>query len=790
MLGSIGLDSLGFHIPALRQIAGFLFLALVPGVLILRIMKVHNISIIESLLYTVGLSIALSMFTGVALNFALPPLGITRPMSTLPLAAALTTFSIILGVIAYIRDKDFSPARVPTERPSFRFSLNQVLLSVLLPLLAILGASLVNSHQSNAVLLALILLIATIIGLAAFNKFLTPQIFPLMVVMIGISLLYQTTLISDYLVGSDIHEEYYLAKLVAETGYWDASIFSVINSCLSIVVLSPVYSLILNTDIVWLLKVVYPLLFALLPLALFRVFRLQMGPRYAFLAALFFVSTPMFFMDMAQLARQQVSELFFVLVILLMVERRLTVTQRTALVIVFSIGVITSHYGLGTGYVIGYLTTGSLVIVTIKSRFGRALWQWLVGKSNSLPTDLTSTGAFTKKALIIIVATGLLFMFCYYSGVASSAALTGPTVASSISQSVASSISQSVASSISQSVASNISQSTAQHVTTGSFTYLNPQTKEPLTQTALGLDFAIASPTGKVWRVLQYMVELCLVVGLVRFVFRPRALSFDFKAEYISLTLVSVLILLGIFILPTQGWGMGVTRIFQITLLLTTPLFFLGGDLIVSGITRAATLFRRTLVTGLRPTSPAPLRFVVLAIMVPYFIFNSGAVFEIFRSQTSYFIDTPYSVALSSHRIDLSTVFVRQDIAAAKWLSMEGKKDLPTYVDHHSNKLFINKVDFPQQVTELQSLVTEAFLPGSDAVRDMLRDAKTTDPIYYIYLRTWNTQTGTLTFGSGYATRQSIAFADFPWFAEGIKAGDRIYNNGSAQVLMPTQNQL
>src|SRR4030043_479177 len=102
-----------------------------------------------------------------------------------------------------------------------------------------------------------------------------------MIVMIALSLFYQTTLISSYLVGSDIHLEYYFAKMVTQNGYWDASIPSTINSCLSIVMLVPVYSLLLNMDIVWLFKILYPLFFCLTPLALYRIFRLQMSSRYA-----------------------------------------------------------------------------------------------------------------------------------------------------------------------------------------------------------------------------------------------------------------------------------------------------------------------------------------------------------------------------------------------------------------------------------------------------------------------------------------------------------------------------
>ncbi|MFH0847394.1 MAG: hypothetical protein V1894_05000, partial [Chloroflexota bacterium] len=438
MLGLIGLASLGCDVPVLRPIVGFVFLTFIPGVLILRILKIHNLDLIESPLYTVGLSIASVMTVGVVVNLALPLLGISRPLSVLPLTGALTIFILILCWLAYKRDRDSHPSNRPREedeieaKPSLATTVNPLLLAVSLPLLAVLSTKLVNYYHNNSVLLVLIFAIVTLVALVVFSKFVPPRVYPLMIVMMAIALVYQTTLISDYLVGSDIHLEYYFANLTLKNGYWDATIFSLINSCLSTVILAPIYSLLLNMDIIWLFKIIYPLFFSLLPLALFRTLSLQIRPRYAFIATFFFISTPMFFMDLAQLTRQQISELFFILVILLMVDRKLTLVQRTALVLIFSFGTVVSYYGMGTGYVIGYLPFGVLMLIILKSRPGRNLWQWLIGKSNSLPDDLTSAGALTKKVLAFVVGAGLIFAFAYYALVASGAGLSGFRVAADV----------------------------------------------------------------------------------------------------------------------------------------------------------------------------------------------------------------------------------------------------------------------------------------------------------------------------------------------------------------------
>ena len=68
MWGVIGLDYIGLQIPILRQLIGFIYLTFVPGIIILRILKLHKLGNIETLLYTVGLSIATLMFTGLLMN--------------------------------------------------------------------------------------------------------------------------------------------------------------------------------------------------------------------------------------------------------------------------------------------------------------------------------------------------------------------------------------------------------------------------------------------------------------------------------------------------------------------------------------------------------------------------------------------------------------------------------------------------------------------------------------------------------------------------------------------------
>ena len=68
LLVLIGLDSVNIQIPILRQFISFIFLTFIPGILILRILRIHNIGNAETVLYSVGLSIGSLMLIGLFMN--------------------------------------------------------------------------------------------------------------------------------------------------------------------------------------------------------------------------------------------------------------------------------------------------------------------------------------------------------------------------------------------------------------------------------------------------------------------------------------------------------------------------------------------------------------------------------------------------------------------------------------------------------------------------------------------------------------------------------------------------
>jgi uncharacterized membrane protein len=107
----LGLDAVGLRVPILREVLVLTYLLFVPGILLLRILKVHELDHIECLLYTVGLSVATVMLTGFFMN-AVYLHFIPRPISLVPFIATMTALVATLLLLSYRRDREFSHPKV------------------------------------------------------------------------------------------------------------------------------------------------------------------------------------------------------------------------------------------------------------------------------------------------------------------------------------------------------------------------------------------------------------------------------------------------------------------------------------------------------------------------------------------------------------------------------------------------------------------------------------------------------------------------------------------------------
>jgi len=96
----------GIEIIVLRQIFAFICTLLVPGMLLLYIFKIRIMSFAKTILHSIGLSLFMLMIIGLMLNFLGPVIGITKPISEIPITLTLVSLNIWLSSIFYLKSRN------------------------------------------------------------------------------------------------------------------------------------------------------------------------------------------------------------------------------------------------------------------------------------------------------------------------------------------------------------------------------------------------------------------------------------------------------------------------------------------------------------------------------------------------------------------------------------------------------------------------------------------------------------------------------------------------------------
>ena len=741
----------GLDVPGIRQVTGFIFLTFVPGVLLLRSLRIHNINPIEAASYTVGLSLALLMFTGFVINLAVPLIGIKQPLTLYPVTAVLLLETVLLGLAAWLSDRGHV---VPAgRRNNSSPNCNSCLFMLAVLLLVILGV-LVNELAGNNILLIVsLLVIAAVIILAAFRQFITPDVYPAALFLISLGLLYQTSLMSPYPVGTDIYTEYQYYNMTATNGIWEYALPNSVNSCLSIVILTPVYSLTAGVSGIWIFKAVYPILFSFVPLILFRAFRLQMGDYRSFLAVFFFMAVPTFSLELIGLCRQQVAELFMALFILLLVDRKIDKRPKLALMMIFSISIAVSHYALGFVTFI-YMGLLPIFIWIMRSGWFQRIWAYVTDKTGGLPADIKrpAQGDLSLRAIMIPVVFYFIFAITWYSLIASGINFVelGQRGAIQLHSLI------------------DMTHNLFVQATGSGSPGMAAQT-DPLINAALGLDFWQASWQGKIFRILQYVTQIFIVAGFLRLLIMPGGLKF--RLGYFALSVSSFILLAACLFLPYFASALNTSRWYHVLLLTLSPFCILGGEVIWSLLKSGWQRLRGKHISADTLTaSTGALKYITALVLIPYFVFTAGIIYEVTGQQVTDKVDDPYSIALTSYRIDFTGIFKKTDGASAEWLSgLISKSPVTVYCDINSYKMF-----------KLFVLPTSPVIIG-----DMSRE-KTLAAESYLYLTSWNMTKGQFVQATMLrpGLRRYAAISDSPGVESVIEHGNCIYGNGGSTLFI------
>ncbi|MEM2507225.1 MAG: DUF2206 domain-containing protein [Nitrososphaeria archaeon] len=609
-----------FNVSIARQILVFIYLTFIPGLIILKLLKVKELDELETFFLSLGLSISFLMFTGLIVNEAYLLLNLSSPLSPAPMLVAFNIFSICGALIIIRRNNDRELINVK----NFRQIIFSVFLSSL-PILSIIGAMWVNIFRDNAFLLLLIVAIAAvfILGLIS-RRFQSLNLYTLSILMIGLSLLYHTSLISNYIIalGSDVPVEYSVFKITETNAKW-SHIFLLpehlgygrLNSMLSVTILPTIYSKLLNAGPTWIYKILYPTLFSFVPLILFKLWQRNFGSKKAFVAIFLLMAQNTFYTEIAVLNRQMIGELFFALILFIIVKNGLKKFQKMLFFVIFSFALIVSHYAIAE-ILLFFLTLVLICLFLIKRSAG----------------NITLTMVVLFSVMMFV-----WYIFTSNSTVFKSIVNYGNYVYSQLSD------------------------------------FLSLESRGETVLRGLGLE---QPPT--VWnlfsRMFAYTTEFFIAIGFIGLT--TRRIKYNFSKEEYSLTLSAIFFLSALILVPGLANTMNMSRFYHLLLFFLAPIFVLGAEFIIK--------------LTFKHQSEIKLSILVLTILIPYFLFQTGFIYEIVKNQS-------WSLPLSGYRMDpiflkwATRYFAESEVIGAIWLSKYvARNNSMTYADAISTSSLLN----------------------------------------------------------------------------------------------------
>jgi len=378
-----------FDVPVLRQIFGFLFLFVVPGLLLLIILKPSGLKGTEQGILVVGLSISFIYFFGLFINTLLPLFDYNRPLATQPLLAMINcAFFACLAVIWY---RNSNPLELFSRPRLTRLDHIMLIFPVIVPVLMIVAVSILNITGNN---LPILVVVCFIFGFAACMAYLkkinSPHIYPIILVAIAISLLAFFMLRFPHIWGNDIQSEYGQAFLdTLDLLRWQSSI-STLTNILSVTLLPTVFQSICSVGYLELFfKWIFVSACITTPLAVFCIARKYICDFYAFFAALFYI-VQFGYLSTAGSPRTNIAIMFAALTIFVLFNDDLNGLQKGSLAIIFLASVIVSHYA--TAYIFFFI----FIFVLIAS--------WILRKRYAFHPTIRS----------FLVAFFFVFIFLWY----------------------------------------------------------------------------------------------------------------------------------------------------------------------------------------------------------------------------------------------------------------------------------------------------------------------------------------------------------------------------------------
>lgn len=638
--------SIGLDIPFLRQCVGFVYLTFVPGFIIGRALKISEKSITETILLSVSISISYVMFSGLLINTLCPIFGFSEPLFVFPSGIILLSSTLIIFLYTQRQNirKNFAPSQSMSYGELHIGGLIICILSILVFLFGVIGAL----YTYTPLIVFAILGTALLFVICTLSKKLFPSKYYVFVLfLISLGLLYQSSLLSQYIMGWDIFNEYYVFKMTLTEGYWSPpgvlDSFTTVanyNSVLSVTILPTIYSTFLNLSGDFIFKVIYPFILALVPIFLYKTYQNQSGKLISLLAVMFFIANPLNFygMESLSLGREVIGYLFISAAVFCLFKRKMDPMVKKILIVIFSAGVAVSAYSLAFIYVF------IIVFVFIAMN--------LSGKKDGF---LTPSFVLTLVAIVVgwylFVSTPPLNKLSY------------------------------VMDNVYQRFISDLFSSQAR---------FDPQYAQLSLTTETNL-------IGLVHKILIYVTHGFIVIGAAIITLKPKISRYNSELRYMVVSATFLLILS--ITIPNVAPSINFSRFYRLTMLFLSPLFVMGGLYVFD-------FFKWVLPRRVSKPKVKHFNLILLAILVAsFFLFRSG--FANYASggyQTSYPLNYDNIDGLDdlSQKVTIFGVSVTEyDLYSARWLTSKIEMNSSIYGDERGVAILYDYTNFSRDNTYL-----------------------------------------------------------------------------------------
>lgn len=326
-----------------------------PGVLLLRVLRVPGKAVAACPIYLPSAALVVLTATGLAVDLIGPLLHISEPLRAAPLLVGL---EIVCAALLACSVSAPPQTRIPWSSLPRPLKLAWPLL---LPLVSAAGALRLNSGHSGH--LAAIAVVATII-LLVIAFLMAPQfdraLLAIVLFATGLGMMWSFSLRGSSVYGFDIAGEYYWLNQTVVTGVWHFSHSTdAYGAMLSVTVLPAELHALSGMPALLIFKVVYPVIFAMFPVAVYTLGNRVLGQRWAFLAGALVIVQLAFFEEFPALAREEIATVLFAALISAVLDTALAQWTRLALVFLLGMTLAVSHYSTA------YLAIALLAIAAV-----------------------------------------------------------------------------------------------------------------------------------------------------------------------------------------------------------------------------------------------------------------------------------------------------------------------------------------------------------------------------------------------------------------------------------------